>query len=1664
MSKWLSTILVVTILAIEASAQWSGDPTINTPVCTASSLQRRLQIVSDDSGGTILVWTDSRNGASDIYAQRIDPSGQIRWSQNGVAICSSSGEQDFACIVADGSGGAIIAWPDSRNGPHYDIYAQRINKSGTPQWAADGVIVSTAHEIQEAPTIVSDGAKGAIVAWADRRSYTSYDIYAQLIDSVGDARWAPDGIPVFATAADERGPLMVSNLLGGAIIVSGRLAQNISGSGSFQWDAAGVQVANGRCNTIITDGRGGAIVAWEDGRSGLSDIYAQRFNGAGVLQWGGSGAAVCNATNLQQYPTMVSDGSGGVLVCWQDLRSSSNFDVFCQRMDSTGGIKWVPDGVPVCQDANSQYYPKIESDAAGGGIITWAVSTGAGSDIYARRISIDGTARWRLNGVPICVAQNDQYSPVIAVGAAGGAIIAWEDLRNSSDGDVYVQRVESTGSLPTPSIGWVAGTTPSRNEINVPQASNITIRFTEAINPITLSNNSIKVSGSLSGLHPSDVTYDAATRSATINPTMDFSIGEVVTVTLTNGIQNLIGDPMSMTQCSGFTVVVPTGSGAFSHASNVVTDNDSRQVAAGDFDGDQDVDLAVTNYTSNRVSIVRNNGSGGFNLASSITISRAVHIKTADFDSDGDLDLAVVSFGGSISILKNNGSGAFTQTSTPSVGSNPGQITVGDFDSDGDVDIAVVKQNSGEVMLLNNGGSGTFTQASPISLGNNPTAIVCGDLDSDGDLDLVVTMSPSTVATLKNDGTGSFSITSNAPTGTGANGLAIGDVDIDGDLDIAVTNYSSNNVIVYANNGSGVLAQLSVVGVGTQPYMIEAGDLDGDGDLDLAAVNGGLNTVSVLTNNGGGTFTQTSTPIAGTWPNSLAISDLDGDRNLDLAVVVYGTNGVSILKNLTREPLIASSTAPLQFGLVRSNSSKSLQFRLFNRGGRDTLRVTSITASSPEFQVGQTSCAIARQDSLTINVMFTPTEAVTFAESLTVVSNDTTNPTLTLQLSGTGTPTVTASVPNRNSHTSSCNANDSVWFNAQMQSSTLSSSSFFIYGDISGRHTGAITYDAAARIATFDPSSDFIPGEKVQVVLTSAITSAATGAPLVGGHAFKYGVPPSAGSGIYTLDTSYSAGTTPFGAAVGDFNGDGFSDYVVANSGSTTVSVFLNSRDGRFNSAINYTVGTSPQGVCVADINGDFHPDIVSANSSSNNVSVLLNNGGGGFGPSTNYAVGSSPRSIAAADLNNDGRLDVAVGNVSSNEISVLRNAGSGTFSAAVNMGVGTAPSGLILEDLNSDGFVDIAVADRGSNHVAVLPNNGDGTFTSAFVFAVGSAPNSLIANDLDNDGDVDLATANGTSNNISLLFNNGNATFPVATNVEVGANTQPIALYANDLNHDGAIDLAVANLTSSDVVIFLNNGNGTLAAGSPATLGSGVGPRAIVGLDVGNNGGLHLLVANILSNEIRLLRDVVVGLPVQLASFTARVVDAERSVRLAWMTVSETNNFGFEVEKRGDSTSTFMCIPNSFVAGHGTTLEPHSYMFTDTLASRGTWQYRLRQIDLDGTVHFSDGVSVSVMTGAQIVAAPTIFVLHQNYPNPFNPSTQIEFDLPQASHVSLAVYDILGRKIAELVNGQVDKGYHSATWDASGFASGVYFARFTANDGTGTVKLNRVSKLLLSR
>ena len=395
------SFFVLFLVTVDVPVLWAAWIEDGSPICMAKGDQLGAGGISDGVGGAIITWSDGRSGNYDIYAQRVDASGAVLWTADGVAICAATGDQYVTGILSDGVGGAIITWQDYRSG-NTDVYAQRVNASGNVQWTADGVAISTATENQFSPALISDGAGGAIITWEDYRSGTNDDIYAQRVDASGVVQWTADGVAIYTGTGNQSSP------------------------------------------RLISDGVGGAIITWEDYRSGTNDdIYAQRVNASGAVHWTADGVAICTATGGQQgqqYSKLISDGAGGAIITWEDYRSG-NYDIYAQRVDASGAVLWTADGVAICTAARTQSGSQLTSDGAGGAIITWSDGrSGTNYDIYAQRANASGAIQWTADGVAICTAYGDQLGAGGISDGVGGAIITWDDYR-SGNYDIYAQRV-----------------------------------------------------------------------------------------------------------------------------------------------------------------------------------------------------------------------------------------------------------------------------------------------------------------------------------------------------------------------------------------------------------------------------------------------------------------------------------------------------------------------------------------------------------------------------------------------------------------------------------------------------------------------------------------------------------------------------------------------------------------------------------------------------------------------------------------------------------------------------------------------------------------------------------------------------------------------------------------------------------------------------------------------------------------------------------------------------------------------------------------------------------------------------------------------------------------------------------------------------------------------
>lgn len=179
--------------------------------------------------------------------------------------------------------------------------------------------------------------------------------------------------------------------------------------------------------------------------------------------------------------------------------------------------------------------------------------------------------------------------------------------------------------------------------------------------------------------------------------------------------------------------------------------------------------------------------------------------------------------------------------------------------------------------------------------------------------------------------------------------------------------------------------------------------------------------------------------------------------------------------------------------------------------------------------------------------------------------------------------------------------------------------------------------------------------------------------------------------------------------------------------------------------------------------------------------------------------------------------------------------------------------------------------------------------------------------------------------------------------------------------------------------------------------------------------------------------------LPVELGSFSFNV--NRNDVVLNWTTAGETNNSGFDVERKLSASEDWLIIGN--VKGNGTVDKYMYYTYEDKNLLTGRYKYRLKQIDFNGNFEYFD------LSSEVAVGIPTKYNLSQNYPNPFNPTTRINYDLPYDGRVSIVLYDVLGREAARLVNEDKSAGYHNIDFNASNLSSGAYFYKITAlSDG----------------
>jgi Leucine-rich repeat (LRR) protein len=829
-------------------------------------------------------------------------------------------------------------------------------------------------------------------------------------------------------------------------------------------------------------------------------------------------------------------------------------------------------------------------------------------------------------------------------------------------------------------------------------------------------------------------------------------------------------------------------------------------------------------------------------------------IVTGYFNADSYLDVAVNGIGGTIGIevFFGNASGGFTAGGILGGGTRYCGLEVADMNGDGTLDIiGATYGNPFGIHVFTNNGAGVFAAPLTVSSGLASTQVelAIADFDADGDLDVFATSDVTTTggyAICLNNGTGLLSVSASSTFASAGNafGAAAGDIDNDGDIDLVYSRFGIGQAFTLINDGVGNFTAGQTLTVGTQAYPVRLADVDNDGLLDLLAVrtNAGTNNIQIFKNTAGvfpGAPTQT-VAMPGTVTGKILTFDANGDGFLDIAASEGATQSVVFILNNagTFGTPVSTVVGNSPHALATGDIDGDGDLDLFVTNSASSAFTTLINGTQPRF-VCTSGCG-----SVTYTPNISPQRNVNNALTASLLTWQFTEPVTA----------ATAQVP------------------------SASGGPIRIFGGMTGQRSvnlgGAWAYTAATTTASFMPSRPFLAGEEVMVSVTSAQSTFR-----INTRPYLYSFRARAGAGpavfVPQAQSPFAAGASPQAVVLGDVDGDGDVDMLVAASGG----LILRQNNGTGNFATMTMIPTiaSPIAIALADADGDGDLDIVVANSLvTSNVSVLLNNGSGSFATAAGspMSVGMSPRNVAWGDTDGDGDLDIAVADFSANGVFILRNNGLSVFTAGSLIPTSGGPISLRFADMDNDGDMDILAANNsGTSGLAVLQNDGLGAYTllAGTPIATPNSPTSLTTGDVDGDGDIDAIVSANLAATATVLLNNGNGTYTVSAIFATGAQSREVQL--GDMDGDGDLDLIGISANNNTVTVRLNNGLGdftALATAAPYSVGTS--PQSVAIGDVDGDGDLDIVVANSFSNSTSvLLNQGSNGLAFSLMNVTAQ-------------------------------------------------------------------------------------------------------------------------------------------------------------------------------------------------
>ena len=685
-----------------------------------------------------------------------------------------------------------------------------------------------------------------------------------------------------------------------------------------------------------------------------------------------------------------------------------------------------------------------------------------------------------------------------------------------------------------------------------------------------------------------------------------------------------------------------------------------------------------------------------------------IGIAIGDVNRDGRPDIVVTNGApGTISVLLAIGDGTFGAPTAFAVGTMPVAVALGDLNRDGILDAVVVNAGSNSISILLGNGTGGFGAQTVIPVGAGPTAVAIGDLDGDGRLDVVVTNGGSgTVMVLRGNGSGGLTLVGEFPTGAAPSSVVLADVTGDNLLDVIVGNRDNGTVSVFPGVGGGLLGPPLDLAVGTTIVGVAVGDFNRDGRPDIA-VAPGPGSLFLQLSDGVGGFRRVVNLAVFSAVAAVAITDFDGDGQADI-MLLFGNGTTAVARG------DGTGSFPSSTSVTGTPNPSALAVGDFDRDGLPDLVMVNPGANTVTVRLNTTVPAPAG------SFLAAPPRLLSFAfddppQPVAVLLGD-------VQSNDLGRP----------------------MFDGILDTVVVDTSDVFV---ASGGSVAPAFPSQGATVAVLadlnrDGRPDLILGtgdRRISVRLGTGRSFASTN---LGG---SFGPP------INTL-----LFFTPIAIAVGDLDGDGVPDLVVAGADSSTLTILPGAGNGSFGLAKSLFLGGSdvlPSTVAIADIDRDGVPDVIVAH--SDGISIFFGDGSGGFSPRADFAVGVSALGLAVGDVNRDGKPDLVFSGMDG-FMRVLLGNGAGAFNTTITIGgLAVAPSAVGLADFNRDGILDLVILDGGAGTLGVSRGNGGGGFGAAIPAPTGPDPAAFAIGDVNGDGRLDLVVVSA-ERQLRVLLNDG--------------------------------------------------------------------------------------------------------------------------------------------------------------------------------------------------------------------------------------------------------------------------------------------------------------------